>query len=267
MVAKFTTSRGKHYLGMRTYRPGAIRFKLEDYVDVAKIETPKVFGHIDNSVDYLMLGNDQCGDCVVAGECHETMIWTRAVTGRAAPFTAQIALEEYKAASGWNGLPDDPSDSGLDMAAQAKRRRDIGILDAQGIRHKINAYARINTIDDLIKAMYVFGAVGIGVQIPQSAVTLFDQQQPWTVVTSDGGDRILGGHYMTACGLNSHGFICVVTWGRLQAIAPAWIDEYCDVIIGYISPDYIDPRKNLTPELIDSAKLAADLAALGTVAT
>lgn len=262
MVHKFTVPRGPLYLGMKPYRPGAIRFKLEDYVNVDDIKPPKVFGHIDNTMDYLMLGNDRAGDCVVAGECHEHMIWSKAITGRAAPFTDEIALQEYEEASGWNGVPDDPTDTGLDMEEQAKRRRQVGILDANGVRHKIEAYARINTIDNLVKAMWVFGAVGIGANIPQSAVDQFTLAQPWTV---SGASQNLGGHYMTACGFNSRGNVCVVTWGRLQAITPAWIDRYVDVIIAYISKDYIDPAKNLTPELIDSAKLAADLGRLGSV--
>src|SRR5262252_5326373 len=131
-----------HYLGMKPYEQGGIRFALEDYVNVDDIKPPRVFGHIDNKTDYLMLGNDQAGCCVVAGEAHEHMIWTKAVTGKTCPFSTQIVLNEYKAASGWNGVSDDPTDTGLDMVAQAKRRRQIGILDANGTRHKIEAYAR-----------------------------------------------------------------------------------------------------------------------------
>jgi len=44
---KFTTHRGgvtrTHYLGTRDWRPGSISFKLKDYVDLQRIEVPKVF--------------------------------------------------------------------------------------------------------------------------------------------------------------------------------------------------------------------------------
>ena len=40
------------------------------------------------------------------------MIWTKALTGKACPFTADIVVNEYREASGWNGKPDDPSDTG-----------------------------------------------------------------------------------------------------------------------------------------------------------
>jgi hypothetical protein len=31
------------------------------------------------------------------------MIWTKALTGKACPFTADIVVNEYREASGWNG--------------------------------------------------------------------------------------------------------------------------------------------------------------------
>src|SRR5262245_9118986 len=107
MVHKFTAPEGKLYLGMKPYQPGAIRFLLEDYVNLDEIKPPRVFGHIDNTTDYLMLGNDRAGCCVVAGEAHEHMIWTKAARGRMAPFNDNIVLNEYMKASGWNGVPDD----------------------------------------------------------------------------------------------------------------------------------------------------------------
>jgi hypothetical protein len=165
-------------------------------------------------------------------------------------------LDAYKAASGWNGQLNDDSDTGLDMVEFASIRRKDGIKDANGKSHKVLAYARCQNLDDLIKATYVFGACGVGVKFPASAADQFDQQKPWDIVT---GSRIEGGHYVPCVARNSAGNLVCVTWGRLQAMTPRWVEKYVDEIVAYISPDYIHPQTNLTPEKFDLAKLQADL--------
>src|SRR5215469_10736281 len=137
------------YLGKKPARPEAVKFLLRDYIDMAAIRPPQVFGHVANRDDFVlgMLANDICGDCVVAGSMHETMIWTRAAAHYTAPFTSDLAKQQYMLASGWNGIANDLSDTGLDMQQFAARRRAIGITDANGNVHQIKAYARIRSWD------------------------------------------------------------------------------------------------------------------------
>ena len=67
---------------------------------------PKTFGHQNLISNWGMLGNDTVGDCVVAGSCHETMLWT-AEGGKPATFTDANAISDYSAITGYN--PNDPN--------------------------------------------------------------------------------------------------------------------------------------------------------------
>ena len=73
---------GRHLpfkLGKKPARPGAVKFKLANYLEKLKLPTPpKVFGHEGLiGANWGMLGNDQYGDCVWAGAAHETMLWNK----------------------------------------------------------------------------------------------------------------------------------------------------------------------------------------------
>jgi hypothetical protein len=265
MVYKFQSRRAghvfEHCLGKHAARPEAIKFKLRDYLDLDRIKPPLSFGHIRNreEAEWLNLGNDKAGNCVVAGACHETMHWTRAAGHRVAHFTDEGALKEYGNASGWNGRIGDPSDVGLDMEAYASRRRKFGITDVDGNVHTVKAYAAIQGVDNLIKAAWTFGAVGLGIQFPKSAGEQFERQTPWTIVEKSPS---MGGHYVSVVGRNIRGDIICVTWGRLQAMTPQFVERYMDEAVAYLSGDYLHPDRGLTPELLDQAALERDLASL-----
>jgi hypothetical protein len=237
----------------------SVSFKLTDYLNVAEINPPHTFGHISSTMQFGTLGNTKAGDCVVAGSMHEIMVWTRASHGKQASFTEQGALGLYSQVTGWDGTPDDATDTGLDMEYFAHYRRLQGIVDAAGVNHKVLGYAEIKGIENLIKATWVFGAVGVGINFPSSAEEQFSEGRPWSPVA---GATNQGGHYIPIVGMNSHGLLVCITWGRLQAISLEFLERYMEQAVAYISPDYLDPAKNLTPELLDLATLQRDLAIL-----
>jgi hypothetical protein len=246
----------KHFLGTKIPQPGALRFKLGDYLDLDPITVPHVFGFISNTIEWGMLGNDQAGCCVVSGAAHEHMCWTRATAKKVAPFEDMDVLNTYTSVTGWDGEGGDESDTGLDPVSFAEYRRTTGIRDSHGGIHRVRAYAEIAgpNIDNVIKAAYVFGAVGLGVKLPQSAEMQFDSAVPWTPVQHSG---IMGGHYVPLLGRNSHGNLVIVTWGRLQAITPEWFERYCDIAVAYITDDFI--AGGHSPRGFDEARLERDL--------
>lgn len=252
---------GTHcYFGLKPPRPDAVRFKLGNYLDFPAIKPPRVFGFVTNKMSWGMLGNDHAGDCVVAGAAHETILWSHATRRPSVTFSDQNVLAEYAAASGWNGVPNDASDTGLDMELYAKRRRTIGLPDAQGALHKIVAYADVGVdADHVAKATYVFGAIGLGFNLPESALQQFDAKKPWDYV----GSHIAGGHYTPCVGRNRAGNLLVVTWGVLQAVTVAFLTHYLDTAIAYISPEFLDASGE-TPRHFDRAALDANLSGLAT---
>lgn len=249
------------FLGKKPARLGAVTFKIDDYIYLANIRPPRVFGHVSATTAWGQLGNDKAGNCVWAGAAHETMIWTGAVRRPVPPFTDDSALKDYSRFTGYI-LGDDITDEGTDMSEAAKLRRQVGITDAEGKLHQIKAYAALpaGDVDTLAKATYLFGATGVGVTLTQTALDQFDNRQPWYVVK--GRQRARGGHYVPCVGRNSRGNFMFITWGRLQAAEPAWVERYMDEGLAYFSDEYLHETTKLTPENFDSASLLKDLASL-----
>lgn len=250
---------GKKFLGKKPARKYSVQLRVGEYIQEV-VSVPKVFGFTQPTIDWGVLGNFDCGNCVVAGAAHETMLWSRAAKKGLVIFDDAGIKTQYRLASGWNGKVGDPSDVGLDMQEFASLRRKVGLVDSNGVTHKIKAYAAVSGVNELLQAIYIFGAVGVGVMLPQSASDQFDARKPWTVVKNS---RVLGGHYVPAIGRNRHGHILFITWGRIQAATPEFVARYMDEAIAYISADFLT-TSGLSPRLVNQSKLEADLAALAT---
>jgi hypothetical protein len=246
-------------LGRNPSPYGAVQFKFSEVFNPEALPpAPAVFGH-RLFQNWGMLANDKIGDCVVAGAMHETMIWTREHASRAATFNELNAVSTYSAIGGYV-IGDASTDNGLDMAMAASYRRNTGITDANGIVHKVDAYLAIDAknTDALLQATYLFGAVGLGVYVPSNAGDQFAEEKPWEV---ERNSSILGGHYVPLVGRNRFGHFLIVTWGRIQACTPGWIQTYCDEAICYLSLEHLDAQ-GLSLEGYDRPRLTAMLDAL-----
>jgi len=225
---------------------------MSKYLDMANLPPiPAQFGHEGLITSYGMLGNDSVGDCVLAGAAHETMVWS-ASAGRFPSFRDVEVISDYSAITGYD--PSDPrSDQGTDMHDAMKYRRQTGILDSRGLRHKIGAYLWLEpgNVKHIIAATYLFGAVGLGIRFPDSAMDQFDSGQPWSPV---GGSLVSNGHYVSLVA-NRRNPVCV-TWGKLQEITEGFIRTYCDEAVAMISADYLTAGK--TTDGFDVASLVKD---------
>jgi hypothetical protein len=216
-----------------------------------------VFGHQGLVASWPMLGNDRYGDCVWAGAAHETMLLNKEA-GATVTFTDAAVLADYAAATGFN--PQDPAtDAGTDMQAAAAYRQKTGIVDAVGKRHTIAAYLALapGNVADLYYASYLFGAVGIGLQLPSSALDQAGRGETWDVVAESSID---GGHYVPLIGRRSDGMLVAVSWGAAQPMTEAFLKQYCDEAVAYVSTECLVNQKS--PEGFDYAQLTADLKAL-----
>lgn len=218
---------------------------------------PRTFGHETTIAPkgWGMLGNDSVGDCVFAGAAHETMLWT-AERGTPAQFDEAHVISDYSAVTGYN--PNDPSsDQGTDVRAALSYRRKTGILDARGSRHKIGAFLALEPGNHvhLYEALYLFGAVGIGIEVPTSAMDQFDGGKVWSVVH---GANIEGGHYIPLVARRTH--LECVTWGQVQGMTDAFYAKYCDEAWAILSTEMLVGGKTL--EGFDLAQLHADLKAV-----
>ena len=247
-------------LGKRPARHGAISFKFADFFDASKLPTPPaVFGHQAAVPQFFGLGNDKYGCCVFAGAAHETMIWSLEGGRPRARFTIQDVLSDYSAVTGFDITKPD-TDQGTDMQTAASYRRKTGILDATGRRHKIDSYLamQIGNVDELVLAIWLMGAAGIGLQLPSQAMDAFDVGAVWAVPSKP---TIEGGHYVPGVGRDKDGNILVVTWGKVQAMTSEFYARFSDENCAYISLEILND-KNLSPEGFNADGLRSKLAGL-----
>jgi hypothetical protein len=240
--------------GMLPWRPEAVKLQMRSYLlSDALPQVPPTFGHVHHAAppgQWGMLGNDKAGDCVLAGAAHETMTWAWAVRRPIPVFSTVNVLKQYRALTGGH-------DKGLDPIATAKWRVSNGITDADGAVHRVKAFGSVGSLSDVELAVYLFGVCGVGAQLPNSAEQQFIDGRPWDDVTGEPQD----GHYFPIVGKNSSGNLMAVTWGKLQAVTPAYFDKYAVGAICYFSREYL-LETGKSPEMFDETQLEADLAAL-----
>ncbi len=234
------------------------------YVDAAQIPpAPAEFGHekLFPAKGWGMLGNDEWGDCAWAGPAHETMLLSTE-GGHPAAFTTAGVLSDYAAGTGFDpkaGPPgNNPTDKGSNVRDVLSYRRKTGIIDSTGKRHTIGAFVKLEpkNLAQIYQAMYLFQAVGIGIEFPGSAMEQFHEGKPWSVVP---GAQIEGGHYVCCVAKRPAG-IDIVTWGALQPMTVEFFETYCDEAWAYLSTEDLQQEKD--PEGFNLTQLNEDLAKL-----
>lgn len=238
--------------GMNAWSTRQIKLKWADYAK-ALPKVPAHFGHARVAQPphgWGMLGNDQCGDCTIAGIAHGQMLVDWA-TNRSIPvFDAKCCMDQYYQLTGG-------PDSGLDPVQVAKYWQQHGLLDVNNDPHHCRSYTALENPQEAIEAAYCFGFSGLGLMIPDSAEAQFSAGQVW----DDLNGQPAGGHYVPLVGRNSEGHLVVVTWGRLQAMTEAYLERYFMGGVAYTSADYMTSQ-GLSPEGYDFVQLDDDMAAL-----
>ncbi|HZX72675.1 MAG TPA: hypothetical protein VFE77_17915 [Rhodanobacter sp.] len=205
-----------------------------------------------NGIPTPMFGNDQYGDCVMAGRAHQTLRFEKAEQNKLIAITDNDVLHEYFSESGG-------ADSGLVVLDSLKEWRSTGWIAAKR-RYKIKAFAEIdrgkNT--EVKRAVFMDIGLGLGLTLPDSAMPQFYAGKPWSVVGGKAGKpNPNSGHYVYVPGYTTSGPVCV-TWGRKQQMSWAFFAKYCDEAYAII--DAIDTAKK--KRALDAGKLDAFLAAL-----
>jgi hypothetical protein len=199
--------------------------------------------------DWRMLLNDQLGDCVPAAMLHARQSLTTYGQGTEYEPTDAQALALYEAIGGY--VPgDDSTDQGCVMQDAYDYWRRTGIDG-----HRLVAFAQVDHTNwvQVRAALYWFGAVGVGVNFPASAMTQTDKGQTWDVTPDDGG--ILGGHAVLLGADPDTGDPQVITWGKRQNLTRAWWDRYVEEAWVVVSPEWMSAA-GLNPQGADWPALA-----------
>lgn len=243
-------------LGRRPNDPGRVRLALGPHLTGPVPPNPVLVDWLSQVSAWPMYGNDRYGDCVFAMIGHLIEAFSTYGQGHTVEVTEQALLDAYSSVTGFN--PNDPSsDQGAVIQDALAYWLHTGIAG-----HKILAYASVNVHDqtEVDAAINVFGALCLGVNVPNSAMDQFNAGQPWTVARPDGG--IDGGHAIPV-GYYSHstGRTRVVTWARVQDVADAWWRTYVEEAWIVVAPEWLDATGH-SPEGVDLHGLGEDFAAL-----
>jgi hypothetical protein len=236
-------------LGKRAARFDARTLKLSKYLASVPPAPVEAFYH-QKVQTWPMYENDTLGDCVPAASCHMIEQWTEYAGAFVEPTDAQ-AIAAYSAIGGY--VPGDPStDNGCDMLTACNYWRQSGIAG-----HKIAAFISIDptNLSELRTAIYLFGNVYLGIQLPLSA----QNQSKWTVegTTGDNAPGSWGGHCIPLVGYNPDIFMCV-TWGAELNMATDYPPTYADEAYAILTHDWIK-KNGEAPSGFDLTQLQADL--------
>ncbi len=191
---------------------------------------------------YPIDGNDQFGDCTMAGVAHLVAAWDAEVKQPDPVPTGQQVVAEYFRLSGGQ-------DSGLAEADVLQTWRSAGIFG-----RKIGAYAPVehSSILAIHQAVAFYGGCYLGIQCPQSAQEQFAAGEPWTVVDDS---PIEGGHCIVALGYTPQALLCA-TWGGIAEVTYPFLGAYLDEAWAVIPSQFLEAGRG--PRL-DLASLQADL--------
>jgi hypothetical protein len=230
----------------------AMAFHLDQLGPAPGISNDYVQAVENTGTPWGMLGNDKFGDCVEA-DCGHTLMLRTANTGKIVVPTEQDVLDLYTALTGFN--PANPgSDQGTSETACCEYMVSHGFLG-----HKADAIGTVDpgNLNHVRWCVQLFGSCRLGINLPQSAMDQFDAGQPWEVA---GNAAIVGGHDVPIVDYDSD-FFYVVTWGRLQAVAPSFVTTYAEEAHSELFFDWVR-QQGTAPSGLDLNQLAADLAAV-----
>ncbi|PIJ36726.1 hypothetical protein BMW24_003405 [Mycobacterium heckeshornense] len=260
----------KYKLGLKPVQAHP-RVRLCDYYtpDLPSVDSLQFpLGHA-GLVKPQMYLNDRIGDCAIAGSIEEIR-QVNALRGVTVNFTDETAVENYSAITGYvpgdeltnPDAPPNPTDQGTDVGELYDYRRSAGIVDADGKRHKIVAYAGLTPgdWDEMLIALSLFEVVGIGIQVPDYAEAQFEAGQAWHLIP--GRHSIEGGHYIPVWGASDRNTAQLPTWGGDGAITAPFFAAYNTVAVVALTEEMFTAGKS--PAGIDFDKLSGDLRKLDT---
>jgi hypothetical protein len=211
-------------LGKRHAKFNVNALHLARYIDKAYIP-PAYADHTWGISNWGMMMNDTLGDCTIAACGHAMQVFTGGKINE-----SDKIIESYY--SKWCGyVPGDPStDNGgyeLDVLNDWKAQTFDG--------HVLEGFVQPQPLNfsHIMHSIAEFGGVYIGFQVPNSAMTQFQNGEVWDVVPDDGG--IAGGHAVFCPAYhtldptyNKETTITCITWGQKQKMTMAFWEKYCD---------------------------------------
>lgn len=190
-----------------------------------------------------MDGNDAYGDCTCAEVDHTTKARQVAAGNPEVRSTEAEVLALYSAITGFD--PKRPNtDQGAEMQAVREYWLNVGAT-LGGKTHKLLMFAEVERQDHLLVKWCIdrFGALGVGINFPSSAMDQFNAGKPWDVVK---GSQIEGGHAIAAVGYDDR-YVYIVTWGKVQPMTWAFYDAFTEEVWADLDDSFVSSVSGSDP--------------------
>lgn len=206
--------------GVKPTPPDVKRLYIEKYYAA---DFPIQIYHVDHTgFSAPMYGNDEVGDCTIAGIMHVAGSQSQLGVGPELLYSTQQSLTFYEKC--WGYVPGEPStDQGGTLQGTLQyAKQNPSIMPG----YDLDAYGQLSDMSwaGLTTALKLFGTVYVAVNLPQSAEDQFNAGEPWTYV----GDQPVGGHCITLTGFDGGANSGrMATWGKPdQEVQMEWWDQY-----------------------------------------
>jgi hypothetical protein len=179
-------------------------------------------------VVFQMFGNDQAGDCTCAGPCNALLEWNCDAL-HLATLSEQDAINLYSEITGYDPATG-ANDDGANIEDVLQYWQDNGIN-----KHYIYSFLRIgiDNLEHLKQAIYLFGAIIVGVGVDDTDESNFTTTHSW-----DTNYHVDGNHCIILVGYDQNGF-WAVTWGGLVYITFNWWKHRGDEAFVCVTQDWI----------------------------
>jgi hypothetical protein len=230
-------------LGKKPYKHDPRTLMLGPLLDLSAVAVPTGYDFDSHRVPFpkSSWGNNDWGDCVMAGRANHMLRLERSERRITLPLTEKDVVEEYKneverESGDRPHSPGDNADQGLIVLEALKDWRNNGWdvpmnhLGTRRYTNTIQAYGRLSpdNSDQIKAAIFMLNGVQFGLNLPLSAQRQFSQERKWYVTeglnTKPGS---WGGHLVYSKRYGPKG-VWVITWGIEICVTWQFIVKYCD---------------------------------------
>ena len=244
-------SHGPVCLGRGAAKRSLRSLPLSAYMKSSAVSFPRVCAY-ERNIQWGMLGNDHLGDCVIAAMLHDILAKGAVAQSASLPtFQDQDAINLYSSITGYN--PADPStDQGTVMLDAMNYVKKNGVF-----QFPVEGFATLDVgnPDQLRAALYIFGGIQLGFQVPDYIMTVASGGS-WSMRPGN-NTAIDGGHAIYLVGYGHTGFR-LVSWGTTYTFNDQFLADYADEAYCIVSSEWIK-ASGVSPTGLDLAGLLADL--------
>ena len=208
-----------------------------------------------------VMGNDQLGDCVIAGGYHVTGVESANAGAMFHATQAQI-IKDYSAIGGYV-----PGDAGTDQGCDEPTALNYWTQHGFANGTKLLGWLALDATNrnELMQALYLFENLFFGIELPDAWVSPYPSGNGfiWDAGTPDphNGHAVIGyGYDARGVLISSWGMTGVLTWAAIAALCT---QQSGGAVYVLVTPDQLAKGQNKTPNGVAWTDLIVDFNTMG----